>query len=302
MRHGYFEGTIISQMSEWTLLIFLSAADCELLHPLIPFLQLISITVVMILRVYAMWHRSKRVLWILLFIYVPLVIISFVFQGIYNTPTTYISVQIHEGLDLSFCDYSWSNTNTKLLVYSIMVRFVLSAALLVLAIVRTLKQSFEMYKATKQWQSNRYMQLLMRDEIIYFMLYVLLFRFLPFPFVTTMVSHSNALFNITTMLQTYVTPSNTSIVFMDLLWATILPMTPRFIISVRELYDRDLRSHSQGIDTGFGVLSQTVSGQDAGRSAIAFADVALRQDQIVEGDTDELWQIRLDLSEDNDCQ
>jgi len=31
---------------------------------------------------------------------------------------------------------------------------------------------------------------------------------------------------------------------------------PRFIISVRELYDRDLTARWQGVDTGFGVLSQ----------------------------------------------
>ena len=44
----------------------------------------------MILRVYTMWNRSKGILYMLLFIYVPMVILSFVFQGIYNTPT-YVS-------------------------------------------------------------------------------------------------------------------------------------------------------------------------------------------------------------------
>jgi hypothetical protein len=33
---------------------------------------------------------------------------------------------------------------------------------------------------------------------------------------------------------------------------------PRFIISIRELYHRDLRNRWQGIDTGFGVFSQTI--------------------------------------------
>ena len=45
----------------------------------------------MILRVYAMWNRSKQILYFLLFIYVPQVIISFVFTGIYNNPNTYLS-------------------------------------------------------------------------------------------------------------------------------------------------------------------------------------------------------------------
>ena len=45
----------------------------------------------MILRVYAMWNQSKRILYILLFIYVSQVIVSFIFQGVYNNPNTYLS-------------------------------------------------------------------------------------------------------------------------------------------------------------------------------------------------------------------
>ena len=45
----------------------------------------------MILRVYAMWNQSKRVLYCLLFIYVPQVILAFVDVGVYNNPNTYLS-------------------------------------------------------------------------------------------------------------------------------------------------------------------------------------------------------------------
>ena len=61
--------------------------------------------------------------------------------------------------------------------------------------------------------------------------------------------------------------------FVYLVFATIMP---RFIISVRELYDRDL-------DFGFGVLSQPTASRGEALSAIAFADVASGQDH-VEGD------------------
>ena len=47
---------------------------------------LICITVVMVLRVYAMWNRSRAILGILLFVYVPQIIISVVWEGIYNNP------------------------------------------------------------------------------------------------------------------------------------------------------------------------------------------------------------------------
>ena len=47
--------------------------------------------------------------------------------------------------------------------------FILGVALLILAIMQTLKQSFYMYKATKHWQPNQYMKLLVRDGIVYFL-------------------------------------------------------------------------------------------------------------------------------------
>ena len=81
----------------------------------------------------------------------------------------------------------------------------------------------------------------------------------------------------------------------------ICPMIPRFIIGVRELYDRDLQRRWQGIDSGFGVLSQPIASQIGPISAIAFADVAPGQDQVVEleGDANESEAIRLEPLGDN---
>lgn len=56
-----------------------------------------------------------------------------------------------------------------------------------------------------------------------------------------------------------------------------LPMyilTPRFILSIRELYARDIQERrGEGIDTGFGLSS----GCGAVRTAIVFADVELNE-------------------------
>ena len=57
-------------------------------------------------------------------------------------------------------------------VYAAIPRFILGATLLILAVTQTLKQSVTMYKATKQWQPNRYMERLMGDGILYFLAYV----------------------------------------------------------------------------------------------------------------------------------
>jgi small neutral amino acid transporter SnatA (MarC family) len=55
--------------------------------------------------------------------------------------------------------------------------FILGVALLILAVMQTMKQSYFMYKATKHWQPNKYMKLLVRDGIVYFLVCVFLLLF-----------------------------------------------------------------------------------------------------------------------------
>lgn len=66
----------------------------------------------------------------------------------------------------------------------------------------------------------------------------------------------------------------------------VITMTPQFIISLRELYDQDLRGRWEGIDTGFGVLSRPAASTNAAMSAIAFANTSSVQgeSQVVEVD------------------
>lgn len=59
---------------------------------------------------------------------------------------------------------------------------------------------------------------------------------------------------------------------------------PRFIISVRELYDRDIRGHWQGIDTRFGATSRGVSGHKGRTSTIAFADAGQEESRTLHDD------------------
>ena len=77
-------------------------------------------------------------------------------------------------------------------------------------------------------------------------------------------------------------------------YATIGPLMPRFIISVRELYDRDLHRRQQGVDTGFGVISQAIASENVTVSATAFADVPPGPEQAVEGDANELEASRFE--------
>ena len=61
--------------------------------------------------------------------------------------------------------------------------------LLILAVTQTLKQLVNMYKVTKQWQLNQYMERLVRDGLIYFLVYVAVFYPRSFPSSTVTNSH-----------------------------------------------------------------------------------------------------------------
>ena len=178
------------------------------------------------------------------------------------------------------------------------LQFILSVALLCFAVIQVLKQSFEMYKATKQWQPNKYLQQLVTDGFIYFLVYVFLFYTLSiatrkYQELTTWTSVfrcRNVFYNTIALTQFgRVAIDSTAVLFLSTLsYIFIDVMSPRFIISIRELYDRDLHGRWNGIDSGFGVLSQAVSGEDAVVAAIAFADVNPGQEegQAVEGEGD----------------
>ena len=196
-------------------------------------------------------------------------------------------------------------------------RFALGAMLLILAVAQTLKQSVSMYKATKQWQPNRYMGRLVKDGVLYFLVYVSIPSLpLSFPFVTVppillsticrQANHSfvffrnhRNMFSIIAGVVVNVDPTNTTLpLFLGIFSIiSLCPMMPRFIISVRELYDHDVRRGWQDVDTGFGVLSQPISSEDTLVSAIAFADVP--PTQVVEGDANESEAIRLEPSGDH---
>ncbi|KAF8131225.1 hypothetical protein EV363DRAFT_1261869 [Boletus edulis] len=60
-------------------------------------------------------------------------------------------------------------------------------------------------------------------------------------------------------------------------------LIPRFVISIRELYDRDIHRCFH-IDTGFGMQSRSNASADTTVSATAFADI--NQGPEVEGATD----------------
>ncbi|KAF8552126.1 hypothetical protein OG21DRAFT_177636 [Imleria badia] len=141
--------TALYVVGDWGYVLFLAAAD------------------LMILRVYALWNRSSIILGILLLIYVPQIIISIVWEGIADGT---LSVTIVQVLNSSYCNYSIGTTPS--VTYRAIPRFVLGVALLILAFIPSLKQSIEMYKLSKRWQTSRSMKLLIKEGTVYFVVYV----------------------------------------------------------------------------------------------------------------------------------
>ena len=283
----------------------------------------------MILRVYALWYRSRAVLYPLIALFVVQAIVSVVLPAIYNSSTKYFtgmsrpkwkvslgsinsytpialpSASLLQVLDFTLCNGTFGGVPDRLGLYAALPRFALSGMLLVLAVTRTLKQLVDMYGATKQWQPNRYISQFARDGIYYFIVYVspvwyttprsklTLERFLE--------PCRNTLYNIVTVIGSVVlTTTNDAMVINGLSMAAsalLCTAMPRFIITVRELYDRELRGRWQGIDTGFGVGSQNVSADTMLGSGIAFADGVQesQESETVLGDADEPGAIQLDV-------
>ncbi|KAI9571034.1 hypothetical protein HD554DRAFT_2327125 [Boletus coccyginus] len=235
---------------------------------------LFAADLVMILRVYAMWFQSTTVLCILLFVYALQVVTSTVFIAIYNDPDTYFPVTVVQIHKFTICNASIVNVSPMHIMFPVIPRFLLAATLITLAIFPTLKQSFEKYKATKCWQLNRYMQELTSDGILYF---------LAMFFLST---SRNVSYQIASVLnQGEASPNSTSMLFLSVFIYTIFyPLTPRFIIGIRQLYDSDISGRPQGIDSGFGMLSRPNAGT---MSSISFADDNLPWHPAMEDDKDD---------------
>ncbi|KAF8428932.1 hypothetical protein L210DRAFT_3652216 [Boletus edulis BED1] len=252
----------------WAFVVFLSTAD-----------------LLMILRVYTMWNRSRNILCVLLLVYIVQTIITVVFQGIYDNPYTRLPVITARILDFSLCIPLPSRALLLSGTPYVALRLTLGAMLTILAVFQTLKQSFRMYKATKRWQPNRYMQKLVKDGILYFVVYV------P-PFLLPLALCSNVLYQINDLLTiTRYSSSNTFIFLQAFVSVTFYILIPRFVVSIRELYDHDIHGRLH-VDSGFGVVSRSDAGPNATVSEMAFADV--NQGPEVEGGTDKSGDLGID--------
>ena len=81
----------------------------------------------------------------------------------------------HKAVTVQALDFSFCVVQPTSLIWTqvaVVSQITHASAICMLALVRFVSQSFHMYGMTKQWQINRYMGLLVRQGILYFLVYV----------------------------------------------------------------------------------------------------------------------------------
>ena len=97
-----------------------------------------------------------------------------------NSPLdrTVILVQV---LDLSICEHQ-NAVSFWLVLLQTIAQTTLGTLMCLLAIIRFIRESLQMYKVTKRFEISRYLSLLTRDGMAYFLAYVHVLSFHLFPF------------------------------------------------------------------------------------------------------------------------
>ncbi|KIJ08288.1 hypothetical protein PAXINDRAFT_102632 [Paxillus involutus ATCC 200175] len=190
-------------------------------------LKVVTLLVLMILRIYAMYNRSRRILAILLVIYIPTLVLSITSAAYSTAQKFYLSVLAVA--DVKICVMG-INDIAHVVTYAIVARLVIGTLLCILAVAKFVRQSLEMHKALKQWRSDRYMKLFARESILYFI--------------------ANLILNVAT----YLSISGTLYIVLSII-SCVFPyvLAARFVLSVRDLYSHAVGEH---VDTGFGAVSQ----------------------------------------------
>jgi len=221
----------------------------------------------MILRIWAMYNRSRIILGILLTSYLAEIVSSTMSSIIYSNPKNVVAI-VNQILDLSFCSLDHISPGwNKVIDLSQLVH---AGIMCMLMIIQFTIRSIHMHRATKQWQLGPFISLLVMEGMAYFfavLMWSLLNTLSDFGYFSSLEPQQN----VPLFLLGYV---------------PISTLTPRFVLSMREMYARSVyggRGH--GIDTGFGLTA--LSGHaGVSRSSIAFADVGERDG--LEGDGEDV--------------
>ncbi|KAF8452705.1 hypothetical protein L210DRAFT_2052888 [Boletus edulis BED1] len=207
--------SMMINLTEWLMFLFTAAADLT-----------------MILRVWAIYMQSRIILGILLTLYVLEIVSSMIAYINVSIKFTAVPVQV---LDFSFCLNNYVSSPVLADVLD-GVRFPLAATMCLLVAAQFIRQSLQMYAETKQWQPGRYMNLFVREGLLYF-LAVFLFALCDLLLFGTNIPIIGW----------------QGLLLMIVQYVPVITLSPRCILSVRALYERDGRGQrGHNLDNGFG--------------------------------------------------
>jgi len=209
---------------------------------------------IMFLRAWAMYDRSRVILIVLLTLYVVEMAPAFILAAL-DSDSKYLRVSVARVLRSSFCAYEYTQFTPTWTRVVIILQMIYGGVLCMLASAQFARQSLEIYRSTKQWHLNRYMNLLVRQGVVYFFAFFLL--------------------NLLNLLYGFHMLPKEGWFTILYLPAELVPaytLTPRFVLSIRELYVRSIENgHSSKIDAGFG-LSGRFGTTTTGTTTMAFED------------------------------
>ncbi|KAF8452720.1 hypothetical protein L210DRAFT_3519493, partial [Boletus edulis BED1] len=229
----------ISILIIWGYMVFYMAAD-----------------MVMILRVYAIYNRSKIILGVLLALYFTELVLLIVNASIYSDPT-YIIASVTQLLDFMVCSFTLTTQTWN--IAAVTIQCILGTFLCILVVAKFMRESLQMHQTTGKWQMNRYLRLLLRDGFLYFLI--------------------SLLYGLNILGVLGILPSEGYVagVLQFVSDVPLFTLTPRFVINIRELYVLDTHGcWDHDIDTGFGLSSGRRRGMGMSTTigTIAFAEPA----------------------------
>jgi len=192
----------------------------------------------MTLRTWAMYNRSRVILVVLLTLYY-MEIASALILCVINSDPKYLPAVTLQISQFSVCELGHSPLTQWWARAVTILRMIHGAVLCMLSSVQFLRMSLQMHRATSQWQLNQCMNLLVREGVLYFIAFFLL----------------NSI-NLLTGLG-FLSPEGwPKILYLPAKLVPAFTLTPRFIISMRELYacsaQRGYNGSKIDTETGFG--------------------------------------------------
>jgi len=221
-------------------------------------------SLLMVLRVHAIWNRSKVILAILLLGYMVRVVSNLILTAVIFNPytdATVVDIRVPV-LHYSACIEIYPRIGPYV-IYAGSWSIIFDVVLLILALVPSVQQSIAMYQTTKRWEPNRYISLIIKEGVAY---YICLNFLDNIPNVVATLDNLNG-------DHWHLNPVGWFMI--EFFYNTsMFPIVPRFVISMRELFDKDSRGQLEGIDSAFGISSRSgnVAGLDTSVSGIPVAD------------------------------